>query len=271
MNSERTDLLYRSIKKLLRPLVRILLRYGVSHCEFSEISKQVYVDVAQRDFTLQGRKQTVSRIAVLTGLYRKEVKRIADALQYEELAPPSNNRAVKVVNAWMRDMRYLGAGRIPMDLPIEGEPQSFASLVKEFSGDMPVRAVLDELLASGAVEREGDLVKLCAHAYVPHKNEQQKIDLLGQSTSDLLETIAHNLGHSNDDSRLQLAVAYDNLPTEVVERFRELSGEESQALLLKLNQWLADYDRDINPNVEGKGRYRAGVGIYYFEEFLGDK
>jgi len=265
MSQERTRFIYLAIKQLLRPLMRVLLRNGVSHSEFAEVAKQVYVDVAQHDFTLQKRKQTVSRISVLTGLNRKEVKRVIEELTDEPSLPRANNRAVKVVNGWMRDTCFLDESGGPAPLPLEGDV-SFSSLVKEYSGDMPVRAVLDELLVSGAVHRDGDMIRLATRAYVPHKDELQKFSLLGRATADLLNTFDHNLQHAHEDSRLQLTVAYDNLPREVVDEFKQLSQKQAQALLVEFNKWLAERDRDTNPESVGEGRYRAGVGVYYFEE-----
>ena len=65
-------------KRLLRPLVRILIRNSVSFAEFSEIAKDVYVEVAARDFRLPEKNMTQGRIAILTGLTRKEVNRLLD-------------------------------------------------------------------------------------------------------------------------------------------------------------------------------------------------
>ena len=76
MNDEHLHPLFAALLKLLRPLVRILLRNGVSHRTFAEIAKWGYVDVAHQEFGLEGRKQSISRVSVLTGLSRKEVMRV---------------------------------------------------------------------------------------------------------------------------------------------------------------------------------------------------
>lgn len=71
--------------------------------------------------------------------------------------------------------------------------------------------------------------------------------------------------------RFQRKVAYDNLPDEVLPKYRKLSAKKAQALLESLDQWLAQRDRDINPAVRGTGRNEAGLGIYYFEESYSKK
>lgn len=258
--------LARAVRRLLRPLVRILLRHGVSFKEFAEWAKQVYVEVADRDFPLPGRKQTHARISVLTGLTRKDVQRI------RELVPDADadalrqyHRAARVVGGWVRDHRFADARGAPAILPVEGDERSFAALVRAYSGDMPHRAVLDELVRVGAAVREGDAVRLVADAYVPQRGDPQKLLILGTDVEALVETIDHNLEAEPCEARFQRKVAYNNLPVEALPRLRTLGAARAQALLEELDRWLADHDRDTNPDVEGTGRKRAGVGIYYFE------
>ncbi|MEM7364045.1 MAG: DUF6502 family protein, partial [Pseudomonadota bacterium] len=92
--------------------------------------------------------------------------------------------------------------------------------------------------------------------------------VLGTAAADLMGSIDHNLEALPEDSRLQLSVAYDNLSGDAVRRFKQLSHEQSMALLHHLDGWLADQDRDANPDVttEDDERHRAGIGIYFFEE-----
>jgi hypothetical protein len=93
--------------------------------------------------------------------------------------------------------------------------------------------------------------------------------LLGVSVTDLLNTLEHNIPRPLEESRLQLALAYDNLPEEALEEFKNMSEEQTQkTLLLLLNDWLSKQDRTVNLSVSGHGRYRAGLGVYYFEESI---
>ena len=122
-------------------LVRTLLRNGLSYGEFDQVARQCYVDVAYRDFAPAGKKQTVSNVAILTGLNRKEVKKLAE----RDLEQPSSenrqyNRVVRVLGGWINDARYLRSDGIPRDLDYDGL-DSFSDLVKRYSGDMPVAAM----------------------------------------------------------------------------------------------------------------------------------
>ncbi len=268
MSTEINKILAAAILRLLRPLVRILLRNGVTYGAFADLAKWVFVDVAGKEFALPGRKQTVSRISVITGLTRKEVSRVQQIETPDDSAVSHQyNRAARVISGWTHDRRFSDGKDTPQVLPFEGENPSFAELVKQYSGDMPARAVLDELLRIGAVEKESDgRLRLIARAYVPLGDESGKLNILGTDVYHLITTIDHNLQNAGAEPRFQRKVAYDNLPSEAMPQLRELSAEKSQALLEELNRWLREHDRDANPDVSGSGRKRAGIGIYYFEE-----
>lgn len=264
-----TKPLSNAVASLLRPLVRILLRNGVPYGVFEDVARWVYADVAMKEFGMEGRKPSVSRASVLTGLSRKEVVRLQElGSPYDDEAAARYNRAARVVSAWVRDVRFADAKGNPGDLPLEGAGATFAALVKEFSGDVPARAMLDELVRVGTVERlaDDDRVRLLNRAYLPQRDDIARLAILGSDVRLLISTIEHNLRHSGDDLLFQRKVAYDNLPEEILPQFRVLGSTRAQALLEELDRYLAAHDRDINPAVEGRGRKHAGIGVYYFEE-----
>jgi hypothetical protein len=268
MNTKHQKPLLAAVLKLLRPLVRMLLRNGVSYGTFSDVAKWVYVDVAANEFGIQGRKQSTSRVSVITGLSRKEVSRLQSL---EKPDDPSGgeryNRAARVIAAWRRENDFLNTDGKPADLSLTGPWATFSELVRRFSGDVPARAILDELINVGVVEKlKNGKVRLLADAYIPKTSETDKLHILGSDVAQLISTIDYNLRTDVDDSRFQRKVAYDNLPDEALPDFRLLSGRKAQSLLEKLDQWLAKHDRDTAPASEGTGRNFAGIGIYYFEE-----
>lgn len=268
MNENILKPLFNAVTRLLRPLVRILLRNGVSFQTFSDLAKWVYVDVARKDFNISGRKQSKSRVSVITGLSRKEVARVGRLRHPDDLRPIEKyNRASRVIAAWKREERFLDSDNKPAPLPVEGSGASFSSLVKDYSGDMPVRATLDELLHIGAVTyAEGGNISLRVQAYIPERSEVDKLHILGTDAGQLISTIDHNLKSGARDPFFQRKVAYDNLPDEVLPKFRKLSAKQAQQLLERFDHWLAQNDRDVTPAIEGSGRNYAGIGIYYFEE-----
>ncbi len=261
-----------ALRQILRPLIRVQLRAGVSCAAFVEQVKRVYVDVARSEFNLRRRKPSISRTAVLTGMTRKEVSRLWKLpVEAGEPAVDKYNRAARVISAWVRAPRYSDARGGPASLPFQVEPggdePSFCSLVAEASGDMPPRAVLDELLRVGAVEElKSRKLRLIQRAYIPSKGEEEKLGILGTDVAELLATIDHNLTCAPEDSRFQRKVLYDNLPVECIPILRSSAAQASQALLEGLDRKMSDFDRDANPSVGGTGRATAAVGIYFYED-----
>ncbi len=267
------------IRRVLRPVASLLMRNGIAFADFADVARKVFVEVAEDEFAIPGRKQSVSRVSVLTGINRKEVKRLlsepepTDPEVIDQATPASsNNRAARVISAWLREHDYQDDEGNPVLLSWgQNDEISFESLVKNHSGDIPARAILDELKRVGAVSMPDESsVKLLAHGYVPSASNEELLRISAQSAGDLLDTIEHNLVANEPLSRLQLSVAYDDLPSQSVELFRQLSTDKGRELLVYLDQFLATQDRGSNPSVKGSGRHRAGLGVYYFEEDLGE-
>lgn len=259
--------------RILRALLRLLLRNGIPYGVFAELAKHVYVDLATREFAIPGRKQSVSRVSILTGLTRKEVSRVQALPTPQDVESNERyNRAARVISGWVRDPDYSDPSGQPAVLEMEGTRPNFSELVRRFSGDVPARAVLDELLRVGAVEplTEGRL-RLLTRAYLPRTEEAGKLGILGTDVSDLIRTIDHNLIVDTDRLFFQRKAAYDNLPQEPLAEFRNLTREQAQRLLEAADHWLSAHDRDTNPSIGGTGRKRAGIGIYYFEEDFPEK
>jgi hypothetical protein len=258
--------LSRAAQAILRPVVRILLRNGIPFAAFAEMARRVYVEVAEKEFSLPGRRQTVSRISTLTGLTRKDVARI----QAEETpAAPAErfHRPARVIGGWVRERRYHDKRGRPADLPMEGESRSFSALVREFSGDIPPRAIADELARVGAIEiREDGAVRLLTRAYIPRGDQAEKIEILGSDVADLIRTIDHNLTCAPGEAYFQRRVSYDNIPQELLPALARTLAQKGQSCLESMDRALAAADRDRSPRVKGSGRVRTGVGIYYFQE-----
>jgi len=266
MSPELHDSLAHAMRRALRPIARILLRNGVPFRTFLDYAKQAFVDVAAAEFAVPGRKSSISRIAVITGLTRKDVSQLVKAPDVESASAERYNRAARVLSAWVRETAFHDASGRPASLPLDGR-RSFAELVRRFAGDVPARAVLDELERVGAVTRTRDgRIRLVTRGYVPRTGEEHKLSILGTDVSDLVSSIDHNLTHPAEEAFFQRKVAYDNLVAECLPELRERTGRRAQALLELLDRYMSRNDRDTHPRVRGTGRHRAVVGIYYYEQ-----
>ncbi len=257
-----------AVVKILRPLVRILLRNGLPYGAFADLARKVYVSVAFDEFGIEGRNPSTSRVSIITGLSRKEVNRVKNLPEHDDPGSSERyNRAARVISGWIRDSAFTDRDGNTLDLSIEGTASTFSHLVKQYSGDVPHRAVLDELVRVGAVQCTRDnRVRLLSRAYVPQTGDVEKLQILGTDAADLISTIDHNLKDGSSLPFFQRKVSYDNLPSEALADIRMLAREHGQKLLELLDERISQVDRDINPEVHGTGRMRAGVGVYYFEE-----
>jgi hypothetical protein len=259
MNREQH--LLRAAHRILRPLVRILLRNGIASDAFTELARKVYVDIADEEFRLPGKKQTVSRIAVITGLNRKEVTRLRKIDPLDRSDELWRNRAATVLSAWILEPPFQDRKGDPLDLPFAGTSPSFTDLVKRFSGDMQPRAIADELLRLGSIETIEGKYRMTTRVYIPSGDPEAIIDILGTDTSELMETIDHNSQANGEDTLFQAKVLYDNVPEEHLAEFDEYSRRLARHALLELNEWLMRKDRGADRSEQGR-TLTLGLGVY---------
>jgi hypothetical protein len=249
--------------RILKPLVRILLRNGLPYGVAADLVRRSYVDVAWQDFAPRGRKQTVSRVSALTGLTRKEVKRLVELGDAEDMPDQSRySRATRVISGWLLDRQFHDSAGRPAVLPLDGTRNSFAVLVRQYSGDIPARAMQDMLAEAGSIRVTGDKVRLVRHAYVPASDSVEKIGILGTDVAELIATIDHNLVAAPDMLRFQRKVACDNIDPAAVARLRSLAARKAQSLLESLDREFAKYQQDEQA---GTGGSYLSLGIYFHE------
>lgn len=262
--------LLEAFKHLLKPLVRMLLANGVAYGELAEVAKNAFVEIASNNFAIPGRKQSASRVAILTGLTRKEVKRHLDLLsgKAEETVPTASlNRATRVLQGWFQDADFVGPYGIPLELPPEGEGASFAELVRRYSGDMPARAIFEELKRVGAVEELPDgQLKAVNRSYIVSVLDPDSARYFGGAIHDLASTIAHNLDpERTSPTRFERAMLREEFPASLLPKFRMLLEQEGQQFLERLEDWVDNEQSKLTHSDESADS-RVGVGIYLFED-----
>lgn len=259
-----------ALRHLLRPVVRVLLRHGLAFGDLAEIIKGIYVEVARDNFTPDNRRPTDSRIAILTGLTRKDVKRLREDLESgidDTDAPADANdahRATRVLSGWHQDPDFCDQTGHPIELKIDGAAPSFAALVKRYSGDMPVRAMLDELIRVGAITESNDgMLTVKSRTYIPSLDNPQGIRMFGTALHDLASTIDHNLSRSDDEPTwLQRSASNHSVDPRAVPILRRVASEQGQALLEQIDDWMSSHELADSADVDPA---HVGIGIYFFE------
>jgi hypothetical protein len=268
------DQLGKAYRRLLLPLVRILIRNGVTAPEAGELLRQVYVDAAGSDeFQLPGRRLSDTRVAILTGLSRKEVHRLRDSTDKNRLTA-NLSRVGRVIAGWNQDPEFTGPYGLPLPIPFEDDPSvdaaSFSELVRRYSGDMAPRAMLDELLRTGLAEIDSDnRIRNTGRTYIPNQDDPAAIERLGRVIGRLANTLDFNNQRvSGRPNRFERWVVTDiGLTEEQYEHFSVYLRQKCQQLLETLDDWLAMQEGRIGPaKPERLPRKRviAGVGVYQF-------
>ncbi len=265
MESDLKQGLLAAYRRLMRPLVRILIRNGVAYGEFAEIAKEVYIDVAASDFKVPHRKMSQARIAILTGLTRKEVARLFGEKNTKEESPSEVHRVTRVLTGWHTDSLFTGPYGLPLELRFEGNPGlDFMSLVQKFSGDMAPRAMLDELLRIGAVqETERGWYKALTRTYLSKVDAPEGFELLGTGVANFVSTIDNNILEQDLEKRnFERHVFADNgILEKDLPRLRTFIKARAQLLLEEVDNWFSQLDK---PDPNEKKIVHTGLGIYHY-------
>ena len=254
----------------LKPLVRILLKHGVMHREFVELSKQVYVEIARDDYGIRGRPTNVARMALLTGMDRKEVTRVKTRLERRADAVASSDpqqgqdRITRVLSGWHQDREFIGDGK-PLALSLDGPTRSFAALVKRYGGDVPVTTILRELKRTGTVRVAEGAVHVLRRNYRLDTVDAAALARAGSVLRDIGQTVTHNLYRSpREESRFEARATNVQIPPSALPAYRKFIYAEGQAFLEKVDAWLTDTERREQEGV-GSDAQRIGIGLYWIQ------
>jgi len=257
----------KTAREILGPLIQVLLNHGMAHGAFAELVRQVFVAEGFDHLERNGQRATISAVAALTGLSRKEVKRLREPQAAADSESRQRyNRAVRTISGWVNDPRFQDDNGEPLPLVFDGPDSPFALLVREYSGDVPVVALLNMLEAGGNVQRDGDTVHLKRRAYIPMSTPLDRLDILGTDVAELIRTISHNITAEPEARLFQRKVSNDRVSRSAVAGFRNLSRTKSQQLLEEFDEWLSGHEANGDVESDDSPAYVA-VGIYYVEKF----
>lgn len=235
----------RIISSMLRPLVRVSLRYLVPYQEFSSLVRQEYVRLAAQMTNPEGKRLNLSRIAVVTGIHRREVKA---ALETEgNTAPRSLNTITKLLNIWLSDPRFCFSKGRPRALGFRGRDNPFRALVREVAVSVDAGAILKELVRLGHVSLRERKAYLEARTNVFHakQNLPRALEYLHDESNRLLQATLENLARDEGTTpHVILRTRYDNIPPERLKEIKEWFQRRADALHHEVNEYLSHFDRD---------------------------
>lgn len=248
------------LARLLRPLVRLCIRSGMTFPALAQLLRELFVNVAEHDFALTGKEQTDSRVSLLTGIHRKEVARLRGAGAPVHEAPAALSRTSAIMARWLAAPEFTDSKGHPLPLPraAPGDVPSFEQLVASITKDVRPRAVLDEWLDRKLVAINArDEVVLLETAFVPSGADDRKWYYFGRNLHDHLAAAAENV--SATPRFFERAVHYDGLSPKLSERLEARSRELAMDALKAANR---EANRALAKDKGGKHRWNFGIYIY---------
>ena len=252
--------LHAPLARLLRPLVRLCIRSGMTFPALAQLLRELFVNVAEHDFALEGKEQTDSRVSLLTGIHRKEVARLRGAGAPVHEAPAAVSLTSAVIARWLAAPEFTDAKGEPLALPrtAEGDAPSFEQLVASVTKDVRPRAVLDEWIDRKLVTiNENDEIELVEAAFVPSGEDDSKWHYLGRNLHDHIAAAAHNV--SDGPRFLERAVHYNNISPKLARRLEARSRELAMDALKTANR---EANRALAKDKGGNARWNFGIYIY---------
>lgn len=259
----------KSCRYLLLPVVRFLLRHGVTWSEFSDLSKDAYVLVARSDYGIQGRPTNNARTAMLTGLSRREVARVRDRLLQGGVIAEENqgNRISQILTGWHVDSEFTDENGRPKVLPKTGPTGSLPSLLKRYAGDLPHGAILKEMRKRELIEELNDGgYRVLRRDYVYSEIDPEVVTRLGIALHDHAATLEHNL-NENRQSAPRFEALADNacIRPSTYKAFRTLVEERGLSFLEEMDAWLSGNEVETEKDTNAR-TVRLGVGVYFIHD-----
>lgn len=265
-----------AFSQVLEPLVRILLRNGISFYDFAEMAKETYVRVCEREFAPPDREITKGRVAILTGLTRRDISRLLIASSAGSKRDLKDSSVARVLQGWHEDKDFLGPYGVPRDLAIGVDAKdgvSFVHLVSKYASDMSADAVLEEMLRGEAASMSDDRtrVRVTQRAYyIPsgfsaEAAQAEAAESFAKSVRRFVDTVVVNYFASGKADKRFERVVYktDGIREEDWERFRSLVSDRMQPALEDLDSRLSLFE---TPESVGESGVLVGVGVYVFRE-----
>ena len=89
-----------AMQRILAPLARLLIARGVRFQDVSDWLKEAYLAAATRHFAPEGRRVTDSRLSVLTGLQRKDIKALRARVDEGQMPAPGAGPLPRLIAHW---------------------------------------------------------------------------------------------------------------------------------------------------------------------------
>lgn len=261
-----------ALRRMLKPLVRMLMHFGIGYPYLTELLKSVFVEVAEQSFPPpDGKKQTDSRVNLLTGVHRKDVRRLRHDEPEKSLPSRNVSLGAQLVACWLSDKDYVDASGNPRPLQrfAKGADEaSFETLVEAVGrGDIRAAVVLDELLRLDIVTNENDVISLKTSAFIPQQSLDDKAFFFGKNLHDHTAAVCENLiaaQSAQSSPFIDRCVYYDGLTDTSIAELRTLSEEHAMQMLKAVNK--RAHELQHQDQGQKGATQRMNLGVYFYHQ-----
>ena len=261
--------LLKAARRLMRPLVRLMMQSGLTFPVLADALRRLFVEIAANDLLPDPKARTDSRISLLTGVHRKEIRRLREMPVDSVDAPDIVTLVSQIVARWAGGAPFIDADGRPRPLvriAREGAGPSFDELVASVTSDVRPRAVLDDLLGHGVVFMDAeDRVQLNTVAFIPRPGGEEQLFYFARNLHDHVAAAVANIGAPGAPPFLDRSVHYDRLTPAQVETLREYAREAAMRVLLDINRRAQELT-EATPETDAAEPGRINFGIYVFNE-----
>ena len=261
-----------ALRRVLRPMVKLMLSRGITYPYVADLFKALFVEVADKDFRIEAKSPTDSRVSLVSGVHRKEVNRLRQEMHSDvETVPSVVSLGAQLVAVWLGSAQYLDENKQPKPLArfaSDGGDMSFEALVANVNSDIRSRVVLDEWLRLGVVHMdEQKRVCLNVQAFVPAAGFDEKAFYFGHNLHDHMAAASHNLLGMGKPF-LERSVYSDALSAASVSELAAQSEQLGMQVLLALNERAISLEEaDAKATEEHTpAKQRMTFGIYFYTD-----
>jgi hypothetical protein len=145
------------IKNVLKPLIQLLLFFGIDYKLFDAIVKNIFVSIAAKNYGIRSRETNISRISLMTGITRKEVVSVKNRIiNEEEYFRQFRAPAMRLLDIWLKDDVFLDSHKKPKQLKYNSGKPSFIDLAKKAKLDAAPKAVYLELERLDVIKKDSN-------------------------------------------------------------------------------------------------------------------
>lgn len=261
-----------ALRRVLRPIVRLMVKQGIRYDEFADVARAAYVESAIKLVPDEVGQRIANRIEWATGVNQAQIEHYIEAASEPLDAAPlvkSTRTLTEVLHKWHTGSNYIDSDGRPLELEFDSASNkpTFAMLVAEIDVDIDPKTVFDGLLDARCVAyTDENRIKVLTRALIWTQGGVQSIDLFGVNLSRMIETLEHNLTSSGiDQKRLERSVFADRgIPVHLIPEFHAFATERATKFLYDLDDWLAQHETQHQASAEALKE--VGVNLFFYIE-----